>query len=311
MSKQMLVFVAVFLLLSVAELAPWARGDTFTFTDGFEGTSFNPFWTLTQQLGTITLSTDETFTGSQSAKFTAGSGGQRNLFLTHTFSSEMVGTVSVYFFDAAPGEQTLYEKLSLSDSQNGTDANVGTQDFDAFCYSAAIGAAGPNANCGQFPQESTTDVMRTEGWHLLSITAGLTDSFISIDGNQVFNLPGPFTFDTVQLEMFGPGFRPNAVAYFDDFSITSSTVPEPRNLGWVMPALFFGGLAFHTYVRKKKLLRLMTTVGEPWTCRVSVYWHPRWLSRRVGAIPGLRLELGRWVAGRAGSRVPVMFGIIR
>jgi hypothetical protein len=253
MFKHILVCGAAFFLMSIAGLAPGARADTVTFTDGFEGSSFNPFWTLTQQLGTITLSTDESFTGSQSAKFTAESGGQRNLFLTHAFSSELVGTVSVYFFDDAPGEQTLYEKLSLTDSENGTTASVGTQDFDAFCYSAAIGALGPNANCGDFPQESTTAVARTGGWHLLSITAGINDSSISIDGNQVFNLPGSFTFDTVQLEMFGPGFRPNTVAYFDDFSINATTVPEPQNMAWVLPALLFGGITVRTFVRKKML----------------------------------------------------------
>jgi hypothetical protein len=252
MIKQMLVFVAVFLLPSMAGLAPGARGDTVSYSDGFEGSSFNPFWTLTQQLGTITLSTDEAFTGTQSAKFTSESGGQRNLFLTHTFSSELVGTASVYFFDDAPDQETLYEKLVLTDSATGATASVGTQDFDAFCYSAAIGALGPNANCGDFPQETTTDVMRTEGWHLLSITLGLNDSSISIDGSQVFSLPGDFSFDTVQLEMFGPGFRPDTVAYFDDFSLNANTIPEPRDIGWAMPALFFGGLMVRAYVRKKK-----------------------------------------------------------
>jgi hypothetical protein len=90
-----------------------------------------------------------------------------------------------------------------------------------------------------------------EGWHLLSITLGVNDSSISIDGNPIFSLPGSFTFDTVQLEMFGPAFRPNTVAYFDDFSISANSVPEPRGIGWAMAALFFCGLAVRTYLRKK------------------------------------------------------------
>jgi hypothetical protein len=163
--------------------------------------------------------------------------------LTHTFPTPMTGTASVYFYDVAPGQQTLYQLLRLYDSAkypNGA-GQVGTQDFDAFCYSAQVGNMGPNANCGVFPQQTTTNVARTAGWHLLSITMGTSATSISIDGSLVYSLAGAFTFDTVQLDMQGPAFRPNTVAYFDDFSLTATTAtPEPATFVVVILALLCG-----------------------------------------------------------------------
>jgi len=48
-------------------------------------------------------------------------------------------------------------------------------------------------------------------------------------------------FDTVQLVVFGPFWRPNTRAYFDDFSIetgTTAPVPEPATF-----VLALGGVA--------------------------------------------------------------------
>jgi len=57
--------------------------------------------------------------------------------------------------------------LSLYNSQRpGILATIGTQDFDANRYMARFddgGQHGPNANCGLFPRQSTTNVRRTAG----------------------------------------------------------------------------------------------------------------------------------------------------
>jgi len=208
-----------------------------SFSDNFGGSSINPFWNVVQQFGTVTLSTDESVTsGGQSAKFTSSSGGQRDMELNHTFSTLMTGTTSVWFYDAAPGQETLYESLQLSNTQNGDGIAVGTQDFDPSCYKAFVLSGGitegPGANCGSSPDIETTDVTRTLGWHLLTLDAGTVSTTISIDGTQVFATPGSVPFNMVSLIVSGPSFRPDTVAYFDDFSINTTAIstPEPDSV---------------------------------------------------------------------------------
>src|SRR2546423_4798656 len=141
-----------------------------SYSDSFEAASINPFWTTREQFGSVVLSTDQSHSGAQSAKFSATSGGQRDIHLTHVFPSPIRGNFSIYFYDAAPGQETLYEKLYLSNStQPNMVVAIGTQDFDAYCYSAVVvdaadTAAGPNRTCGIYPQLSTTNVARTLGW---------------------------------------------------------------------------------------------------------------------------------------------------
>ncbi len=236
------------LIIALGVLTPLAPAGTITYTDGFEGSSFNPFWTVGQVTGTVSLSTNQAHSGTQSAEFASGDGAGRFLTLTHTFSSAMTGTASVWFYDSAPGQQTLYEQLRLYTASAyplGLTL-VGTQDFDAFCYAASIdtssGTVGPNANCGIYPQQSTTNISRTLGWHLLSITMGPSATSVWIDGAQMFGITGSYTFDTVQIDVQGPVWRPDTVAYFDDFSITATTTtPEPGTLGLLSLALLLGG----------------------------------------------------------------------
>jgi hypothetical protein len=194
------------------------------YDDDFEGVAINPFWVVTERYGTVTLSTAQSHNGSQSVAFSSTSGGQRDMRLTHDFPSPVVGDFSVYFYDAAPGQETLYERLTLYNSaQPNAVASIGTQDYDASCYTAYVVDAGgsvlgPNANCGVHPDVRTTDVPRTLGWHLLRIS--VLDNMISfaIDGQQVFSTGGEFSFDRVELSVSGPYWRPDTTAYFDDFS---------------------------------------------------------------------------------------------
>jgi hypothetical protein len=108
-------------------------------------------------------------------------------------------------------------------------------DFDAYCYMAAlvpdgINLRGPSAACGIYPQPSTTSVTRTLGWHLLDINALANSLSFSIDGAQVFNATGDYSFDTVTINVSGPGFRPNTVAYFDDFAFIPAIPPSITSL---------------------------------------------------------------------------------
>jgi hypothetical protein len=109
-------------------------------------------------------------------------------------------------------------------------AIMGTQDFDALCYKAMMtyGDAGvnlgPNQNCGAFPRAETTNVARTLGWHRFGIDVRSNSTVFSIDSAVVYTFPGTFSFDTIQMDLSGPGFRPDTAAYFDDFTFTPSAL---------------------------------------------------------------------------------------
>ena len=228
-----------------------SRAANIVYADGFEAATFNSFWTVSQLAGTAIPSTVQAHSGNQSAQFSSVNGVQRGIGLTHIFSSAVQGTVSVYLYDPAPGQETLYMQLGVSSSTNSTsNGNAGIQDFDPTCYMAVSGGVGPNANCGFRQQNSTTNILRTSGWHLLSMTVGPTGFIIAIDGITQVNRSGNFSFDRLDLFMSGPGFRPNATTYFDDFSLNVTevgSIPEPST--W---ALLISGLAVGAIARRKK-----------------------------------------------------------
>ena len=196
--------------------------------DGFEAPSFNTFWTLTQQNGTVIPSTDLAHSGSQSAKFASSSGGQRNIFLTHTFPQATQGTLSVWFDDTAPGTETLYAGLYAHDSANGAnDFSVNVADWNASNYIWH----GPGIS------ETPTSVSRTPGWHQFQLQVSPTQFSALIDGVVVGSVAGSFTFDTVQLLLSGPDWRPDATYYFDEFSFGIPGLQGPAGpAGSVGPA---------------------------------------------------------------------------
>ncbi|MFN7920916.1 MAG: hypothetical protein U0Q16_12510 [Bryobacteraceae bacterium] len=214
---------------------------TISFTDGFEAAAIDPFWSVSQQLGSISLSSSQAASGSQSLRFSSVSGGQRELILSHDFSGPLKGTVSLSFYDSQPGSQTLYELFVLSQSPIVTQstASAGVLDYDAFCYIASAGLTGPNKNCGVFPQLTTTDVARTQGWHRFVLTVGANTITVSIDGAVVHSSNQNLTFDRVEFHMFGPGGRPNTNAFIDDFSILADPagVPEPGSAALALAGL--------------------------------------------------------------------------
>lgn len=227
MRKQRLLQSLVVPLLAGAA---WAtlhaqQTDPSSFSDGFEGPSFNSFWTVVEQNGRAEQSTNEAHSGRNAARLASSLGGQRYVQLAHQFATPKKGSFSVWFFDYAPGQQTLYEQMRVSNSTTGVSAAIGTMDYDAHCYIALLappsGNLGPNGGCGSSPQISTTTVARTPGWHRFEVVVGTNTISFFIDAALVFTSAGDHSFDTIVLNMSGPAGRPDTVAYFDGFEFAS------------------------------------------------------------------------------------------
>ena len=90
------------------------------FKDGFEGASISSFWTTNQQYGTMALSTQQAHSGVQSLMFSSASAPSSSgpkMELSHDFPVPTKGGFSIWFYDVAPGAETLYEQISLYNSQ--------------------------------------------------------------------------------------------------------------------------------------------------------------------------------------------------
>jgi hypothetical protein len=195
-----------------------------SYTDSFEGPTINSFWSVVQENGLVALTTEQAHSGKQSAKFVSKPGGQRYIQLTHRFDSPVKGAFAAWFYDAAPGQETLYEQIQLNNSKQGSSAAIGTMDYDAKCYIATLNTGavdlGPNATCGYYPRASTTSVPRTAGWHRFEITVGTNTVSFFIDGVPVYSTTADYGFDSITLNVSGPSWRPDTYAYLDDFSFT-------------------------------------------------------------------------------------------
>jgi len=240
----LVVFTAFFLFPIVAHAQ--------SFTDSFENPTFDPFWTVVQQFGTASTTTELAHTGTQSLKLASTFGGQREIHLAHDFPSTQKGDFSIYFYDNAPGQETLYQKIFLYNSISGDSASLGTQDFDADCDTAQMYnyttnvLQGPNGTCGIYPQTSTTNVSRTAGWHKLDINVAAGSTTFAIDSTAVFTASGDYSFDSVTIFMSGPFWRPNTVAYFDDFSFQTSATSSNHFVGYFKPLLNDGSALFQS-----------------------------------------------------------------
>lgn len=199
LGRATLVAAGVALLATVAPARP-ARAQS----DGFE---FKPVWTITAENGSVGLSSDQSHRGATAAVLSSRSGGQRNIWLEHTYPAPRKGILSVWFNDTAAGTSTLYSGLYASNSATGEEFAVNVADWNPTTYVWH----GPGVG------ETATAVTRSNGWHEFKLEVTATGFDASIDGVVVGSVPGDFAFDTVHLLLQGPGARPNATFYFDDF----------------------------------------------------------------------------------------------
>ena len=186
-----------------------------SFVDTFEAPTFDAFWSLVQQNGSASLSTDTSQSGFQSAKLTGTGGGQVNVWLAHAFPQRTPGTLSVWFYDSGPG---LYAGLYASDSQTGDGFSVNVTDWNPSTYVWYGGQMSATA----------TSVPRTVGWHKIELEVSGTGFAARLDGTVVGSLPGSFGFDDVRLLVSGPGQV--GTFYFDDFRfIAPLSVPASKD----------------------------------------------------------------------------------
>ncbi|MBS0262122.1 MAG: hypothetical protein JSS02_09215 [Planctomycetes bacterium] len=186
------------------------------FTDGFEGTSLNSFWSTYLQSGSISLTSTTPHSGSQSVQFdSVDTGIDKFIFLEHTFEKPVYGTFSVWVFDSGAGlDSSSYIGFQLD--QIGTNArnDIFGKDYD---FGGDTYTLGPNDT-----DNFSTGVLRTPGWHqfLFDITPTLT--VFEIDGSSVFTTDG-IPMDHVVLFMQGPSWRPEWTTFFDDFQFIPAT----------------------------------------------------------------------------------------
>lgn len=100
---------------SCSNLAYATTPPAVDFRDRFEGVAIYPYWRLRTENGSIAISKDVAYSGSHALKFSSSSGGNREISLIHSFRLLTKGTVSIAFYDAAAGEETLYEQLAVFD----------------------------------------------------------------------------------------------------------------------------------------------------------------------------------------------------
>jgi hypothetical protein len=225
MSKER-IFYEMFRPMTIACFAMPGVLFAQAFSDGFEGPSLDPFWTQVQQYGTVSLSADQPHAGAQALKISSISGGQRDSSISHQYASPLKGTFTIYFYDYAPGQETLYQYFSLSNSALPNQfASIGVDDYDAFCYKAGVQSdagpfTGPGQSCGVYPGPATTNVARSIGWHRFDIEVLPATVVLKIDGVTVHTFAGDLSFDRVRVSQSGPFWRPNTITYVDDFSYT-------------------------------------------------------------------------------------------
>lgn len=219
-------------------LPSFLGAEAINYSDGFEGSTLSGFWTETEQFGTISLSADQAKTGTQSLRIASIGGGQREMYLRHDFSGPMKGSASVWFFDSNPGSETLYQHFTLG---GWGGIVIGVDDYESVCYKAT-GATGTNCAYNNYPESGNTTQLRALGWHLFAAEVTANSITLSIDDQVVLQKQGDFSFNFVTLQMTGPGWRPDTVGFWDDFSINahsanSADVPEPGSMGVAALAL--------------------------------------------------------------------------
>ena len=199
--------LCIFPLMAALCLAPAGAAATL-YTDNFEASSINPFWTLSGP-GSATLTGSAAQSGSQGLQLTASASFPWNITLSHDFGSDLSGAVAVYL--QVPQCCGFSAALSLF-AGNGDWVNLERVNNGA--TGARISVAG---------QQSVNPVSFSGNpWQLLEIGADSSGVIARLNGATVLIDPRITNLRSVELTLWG---GPTGTAYFDDFAVTET--PEP------------------------------------------------------------------------------------
>ncbi len=210
------------------------------FTDGFEGTSLDPFWNADDnpfpayspacsEWSSYAFSSEQVRSGNQSLKivYQANPEGVTTFFLEHLFAAPVQGKFSVWFYDTLdPIWGGLYLDRDVPYDLGETWASIGKVPFFDFSR-PDYGDFGYYVD--QLPGWKVKGGDKSLGWHHYEITVTDNGSSYRLDGVDL-GLINPLTnASTLLLMTQRPYGIPGVfVTYFDDFSFTP--IPEPATV---------------------------------------------------------------------------------
>lgn len=199
-------------LLLVASLLPIAHGQ---FTDDFEGSTLDPFWTPSAQAGALIFpSTVQVFSGAQALETASYAGqGQKGIGIHHEYGEPQYGEVSIAIYDTGADKSSgNYATMSINNTALGRYLRIIAYDYD-------LGPA--NGGSYYFGDEvepsRNSGVDRTQAWHVWKIVSTESEIRFEIDGQVLYTGPGGMPFDFINIRMSGPDWRPAMSYYWDSF----------------------------------------------------------------------------------------------
>lgn len=211
--------IALFTILALLALNVGFSNATM-FTDDFEGSTLNPFWSTREDSGSITFpSTAQVHGGSQSVQFNSTNEGQKEIYLYHNFAEPVFGRVSVWMYDTrADMTSGNYIGFQLTNSSLHKSAGIGIPDYDPVKHYLY----------GAFDTGGDSGVDRTVDWHQFTVTTLPDLITVEVDDIIVYSADSGTPFDKITLSLSGPAWRPAMSIYFDDFEFTP--IPEPATI---------------------------------------------------------------------------------
>jgi len=219
-------------------------------TDGFEGPSINPCWTVVQTCGTATLSTEQSHSGLQSLKLVQTCVSGFACGVIQTLPTLKKGKVTVWLYDANPSGADASAGLLVLNFSPFDGFALGTEDWGggfyyAFHYEGSI-------PCTITPRHT---IPRTLGWHKLEIDVGSSSAELYIDDVLAGSCTGDFGFDRIQLSLNGSMYSPLPTYYFDDFSmeiLETAAIPTLSEWGLIIFSLLLLGTIVW-YLRRRRM----------------------------------------------------------
>jgi hypothetical protein len=205
-------------------LLPSASSFAYLYTDDFEAPTLNSFWTLDLNPGggQVSLSSDYAHSGEQSvSENTNGcTGDQRWANMFHDFGQPVYGSAYIYLYDTGAGQwNSNYITFSVFNEGTGDSMGFSGQDWNgAWYYMGRSGMEG----------DGKTDVPRTLSWHQIRLDWDASGVKAFIDSLEVYSDSIPAAYDRIEVDTYGPNWRPGWVSYWDDFQV--SYIPEPATI---------------------------------------------------------------------------------